>query len=272
MKRAERSTKLFSVPVFVVITAAITTLIFPWFAYLLFIGPYISSKSSEWSAFGAYYGGLVGPILSFFAFLILMVNLNRQDYQIKEQDKRIAKIDELQRVVRLEETVGGLLDALNTIVQGIYIARKNKSYRGQRAFFYLYKFALRRAYVEICHTHVSQPSFESLINPLTRDAYINFYKSHGSYVGHYFRTLYTIVKTIDTEAQTDVERTKLISWLTCRLSRFELLLLFYNGLSIFGERRFKPLIERYSLFEHMDTDYLFDWRHLEFYAKSAYGA
>jgi hypothetical protein len=54
-----------------------------------------------------------------------------------------------------------------------------------------------------------------------------------------------------------------------QLSMYELGLVFYDGLSRYGEK-FKPLIERYGLLEHLDKNLLFNKEHAKFYTDGAY--
>jgi hypothetical protein len=55
-----------------------------------------------------------------------------------------------------------------------------------------------------------------------------------------------------------------------QLSSQELLLLFYNALSDFGNEKFKPLIEEFALLKTVPQNLLIDDTHHKFYANSAY--
>ena len=108
-------------------------------------------------------------------------------------------------------------------------------------------------------------------------AYKDFYMIHGSFVGNYFRHLYRIYKLID-KAQFDTDpginteiKRSYSGIVRAQLSSFELLALFYNGLSEYGEN-FKDLIERYAVLEHMPIDVLVDNHNdLVLYKREAYG-
>ncbi|MBO6794733.1 MAG: hypothetical protein JJ895_12550 [Balneolaceae bacterium] len=54
------------------------------------------------------------------------------------------------------------------------------------------------------------------------------------------------------------------------MSRYELLLLFYNCLSDLGNKKFKPLIEKYALLKTVPKDALFSRDHLDLYDKNAF--
>lgn len=90
---------------------------------------------------------------------------------------------------------------------------------------------------------------------------------------HYFRDLYRIIKFIDESPLiTDFEdRYQYTSIVRGQLSRYELLWLFYNGLSVYGRDKFKPLIERYALLKNIREDLLVKETDKDLYAPSAYG-
>tara|TARA_R100001230_G_C5578341_1_gene98025 strand:- start:306 stop:479 length:174 start_codon:yes stop_codon:yes gene_type:complete len=48
-------------------------------------------------------------------------------------------------------------------------------------------------------------------------------------------------------------------------------MLFYNCLSQFGDKKFKPLIEEYHLLQNMPKNPLINKTHLRLYNKSAFG-
>jgi len=45
-------------------------------------------------------------------------------------------------------------------------------------------------------------------------------------------------------------------------------LLFYNGISDYGNKRFKPLLEKYKMFDQLDTELLLDEEHENLYGKA----
>lgn len=79
---------------------------------------------------------------------------------------------------------------------------------------------------------------------------------------HYFRHLYHILKFVDGADSLEIskddftERYKYASILRATLSPYELVWLFYNGISCYGNEKFKPLIERYSLLKNIREDLL----------------
>lgn len=89
---------------------------------------------------------------------------------------------------------------------------------------------------------------------------------------HYFRNLYRIIKFVDeSPLLLDIhERYQYTSIVRGQLSRYELLWLFYNGLSVYGNDKFKPLIEKYALLKNIRVELLVKNEDKDLYASSAY--
>ena len=91
---------------------------------------------------------------------------------------------------------------------------------------------------------------------IINSAYKNFYEKNQSEIGHYFRSLYNISKFIH---MSEIGDKRLYSnLLRAQLSVNEMALLFYNCLSELGCKKFKPLIEEYSLLKGIPEELLID--------------
>jgi Putative phage abortive infection protein len=99
----------------------------------------------------------------------------------------------------------------------------------------------------------------------------NFYEAKQAQLGHYYRILYHIVKLVDLSSvlMTYEDKRRYVSLLRAQLSAYELLLIFYNGISTKAVK-FKPLMETYGIFEHLDEKLLLAKSHKGFYKMSAY--
>ena len=74
---------------------------------------------------------------------------------------------------------------------------------------------------------------------------------------HYFRHLYRIYKYVDsTDLIEDNERYDYACIIRSQLSDYELVMLFYNCLTTNGRENFKPLIEKYTIFNNLRTELL----------------
>lgn len=91
---------------------------------------------------------------------------------------------------------------------------------------------------------------------------------------HYFRQLYHIMKFVaKSELIKDKDRPEYAAIVRSTLSQYGLVWLFYNGLSCYGNEKFKPLIEDFSLLKNLRSELLADGKKapkLEEYASKAY--
>jgi hypothetical protein len=117
------------------------------------------------------------------------------------------------------------------------------------------------------------------LNPyyVINDSYQELFQVYQKDLGHYFRNLYNLIKFVhnsdvkDKHVYTNIIR--------AQLSSHELLMLFYNSISNYGNEKFKPLIENYHLLKNISFGELLDQDtkystnveiHKALYAESAY--
>lgn len=85
----------------------------------------------------------------------------------------------------------------------------------------------------------------------------------------YFRLLYRILKFVRTSPLITRFEDEYTSILRATLSRYELVWLYYNGLT-YGQNKLKPLIERYAMLKNLRNDLLVQGINSEEYVESAY--
>ncbi|MCM1142514.1 MAG: putative phage abortive infection protein, partial [Muribaculum sp.] len=79
-----------------------------------------------------------------------------------------------------------------------------------------------------------------------------------TYFDHYFRHLYRIFKFVAESPLIvkEEDRYEYASMARGQLSRYELIWLYYNGLSSYGRDKFKPLIERFAILKNLRDEML----------------
>lgn len=96
-----------------------------------------------------------------------------------------------------------------------------------------------------------------LITSLGRQRLIKVYDFyfhiHQSDLGHYFRNLYHIVRYAERSNLSLEIQKQHVKILRAQLSNYEILLLAYNSLHVFG-RKFYPLIEKFELIKNLNTE------------------
>lgn len=119
----------------------------------------------------------------------------------------------------------------------------------------------------ITRIQIKEKEFESE-EDLLKESYNSFFQYYQSDLGHYFRTLYNVFKFVNNADIGGKER--YTSMIRAQLSNEELVLLFYNGISVYG-KKFKILIEQFHVFKNLNLDSLIDNKeHKNYYSLSAY--
>ena len=90
---------------------------------------------------------------------------------------------------------------------------------------------------------------EAQKNKISVATYEQWYTRNEAFIGHYLRTLYNMMRYID--EQGGEQRAMYARLVRAQLSSNELNLLFFNGLSKWGQDKMKPLIEKYALLKHL---------------------
>ena len=119
------------------------------------------------------------------------------------------------------------------------------TYKGREVFKYLF-----------CHR--TEGKLYGLSQELVSGGFESYENSYyRTFLDHYFRHFYTILKFIDgIEIMTDEEKYQYATILRATLSRYEFVLLYYNGLSSIGDEKLKPLMERYSILNNLNPSLL----------------
>lgn len=210
------------------------------------------------------FGDSFGVFTSFFSALAfggVLFTLWYQ-HQTLQQNKKDTDIR------HFESILFSLISAYNNVVQDMDIhgAETKTLFASGRDCFYRYFVKhLKPAYKRL---KVEQPNGDEL--ELANSAYGTVWLRHRHNLSHYLRFLYNIFKFIDSSELPTEFKKKYANIVRAQLSDYELLILFYNCLHKNGSQRFKPLIERYSVFNNLPNDLLLNPTHRHFYSPSAY--
>lgn len=102
-----------------------------------------------------------------------------------------------------------------------------------------------------------------------KTVYAAFYPNYQTDLGHYYRTMYHVFKFIALSCPED--KTFYAHLVRAQLSSQQLLLLFYNGMSIWGEG-FNEYVAEFSLLKHLPKELIRDQALIAFYPPKAYGS
>ena len=239
---------------------------------------YLLKDSTDRGTFGDMFGA-VNALFSGLAFVGVVFAILLQSNELKLQRKELKFTrDELKgqklqleaqnktlKKQNFENTFFELLRLQNDITNSIdLVDENNRITKGRDCFKVFYE-----RFKKLWGRNVVQFQGDSELERINK-TYLAFYEEHQSEFGHYFRSMYNIVKLVDNSPVEDKRfYTNLIR---AQLSSFELALLFYNSLSEMGSDKFKPLIEKYSLLKTVPKKSLINPReHLPLYSEGAFG-
>lgn len=216
-----------------------------------------------------------GDAAHFCGFLAQKQQLISQESELEEQAKQFKKQHDSIRLQNFENSFFQLLNLHNqNVIQMTIRVEQHCSnpseYGGRDCFRALHH---QSHYVYGASRTAEQ---HADIN-LASNFYLELYEVYEASLGHYFRTLYHVIKFVNEtdalkaeDADTDYKnRRRYTSLVRAQLSAFELEFLFYNGISANGEK-FKPLIEKFGLLENFDKKHLLHPSHESFYKKTAF--
>jgi len=234
----------------------------------------ISSHFTNWAERGTVGDtfGIINALFSGFAFAGLIVTLFMQREELKMQRQELADTrEEMKRqssefeqqnqnlaLQRFDNTFFNMMSLQQQIVEGLtlHYTTNNQHNRLQG-----------RDVFETCFCGLER--LEG-IKSIMYNRGIRGYEEFDilPLFDHYFRHLYTILKFIDNTKVFDDEKMredgqsvedakyKYTSILRSTLSSYELVLVYYNGLSKNGVEKLKPLLEKYSMLNNLASSYL----------------
>lgn len=206
--------------------------------------------------FGDVFGSL-NTLFSGLAFAGIIISIRLQSSELQETRNEMARqskqfesqANALEKQV-FENTFFQLLEFNNEIINSANIDQMTALPRGGRGV--LVNGVGRKVFKEL-HGFL----MESLLvnyDCNSGEIYEEFHVEFGDTLGHYFRNIYQIIKYIDGSVFSNQDKKYYSNLLRAQLSKFEIGLLFYNCLSVIGNEKFKPLLEKYEFFEHLADD------------------
>lgn len=254
---------------------------------------FVLSGCEERGTFGDMFGA-VGALFSGLAFAGVIVTMLQQSETLKLQRKDLrnqTEAIELQRqeiantnkelqeqnktirLQRFENTFFNMLEMQQEILKSVTVFRDylHRSYTNGE------KEELRNRDELHGHSAISKLWEDFLFarkNDKGRTNAINHFESYLSdkrYIVPYFRQIFQIVTFVDkSDNLTLDEKHRYIGIIRDTLSSDEISLIFYYVISKSDNQRYKQLIEKYALFEHIGDSVLVDPNHRGLYEDGAY--
>jgi len=185
------------------------------------------------------------------------LELNRKELELtrqemEEQTAEFEKQNETLKIQRFESTFFNMLSQFQEVVNNLKVSKEFYGGEGRDCFekTYMKNEQIEQSFNDFAHL--------SMYTIIFRNGIEGYKKSEvPKYFDHYFRLLYRILKFVnDSKVITDFdEKYEYTAMLRAMLSRYELVWLYYNGLS-YGTQKLKPLIERYAMLNNLRPELL----------------
>jgi len=281
---------LLGVLVFAVLAVFIVTGVY----VVHFWGVPLAEKGDVWGQFGDYLGGVLNPVFGFLSVFALLVALVLQTRELRLSRESLKVSQEELKASREEQAkAAGALAAQNKAIQrqsfeqtffawlGTYrqilSETQEKDKQGRAALKEMWCRELSGEnisgwddYFLEGNTSIPRTLLGLGINSL-KDATTSHYPAISRAAGEtwsllyqtceihldsFYRVLYRLLKWIDEQSPdslSDTDKWLYISIVRSQLSWIEMVFLFYNGMTERGAK-FKPLIERYALFDNLTVE------------------
>ncbi|GGF00505.1 Putative phage abortive infection protein [Chishuiella changwenlii] len=193
--------------------------------------------------------------------------LKQNRLELKNQRLEMTLQNDTLKIQKFENTFFQMLSLFHSIVNSMEIQNSMDDFinKGRESFHYLAIELDRILEYNLMYRKRRENKNEL---DIVISTYEDFYLSHKNHLSHYFRTYYHIIKLIDNTD--DIDKNRYISIARAQLSSSEQILLFYNCLHKNGREKFKPLIEKYTLFNNIDSNLLINDKIKNSYDKKAY--
>lgn len=199
--------------------------------------------------------GFANAVFSALAFAIIIVTMRMQMEELSEQRKELRLTrhvfkqqrkemkdqNRLLKQQRFETTFFRMLELHIEVVSGM-VSPKTED-KGRAAFKDLLDNMTN--WIET-RTANGNKSVAELMN-----AYDLWYENYESSIGHYFRTLYNVIKYIDDFGGDDKNKATYARLVRAQLSSNELQILAFNLLGHHGKLKFKGMADDFNLLKHV---------------------
>jgi hypothetical protein len=224
--------------------------------------------------FGGFIAGVAGIFFTGTGTFLVFLTFEQQREQFKLSQFESSFFNLLSHLELLIENISGVVQWRNIVDPSVYgrkyfyfqirelndlIHKKTEDALKNTESKY-YKIAIH--FMKDVDRDTLEPFDYKLFEEYIKELYEEFYKSRYSYLGHYFRFVYNVIKYVD-ESQLSYEyKKKYVGLIQAQMTSDELGLIFYNGIGKYGNEKLFPLLEKYAFLSNIDkrvlifSDYL----------------
>ena len=209
---------------------------------------------------GDTFGGIMGPFIAILAAWLTYKAFLMQ-YEANQKIKRDSDISRFEtnffQLLTLQQKITEDLILYTEVVDdnnninGLSLPLKHVMLRGREAIRQIYDKGKTENKLKLGNLYIS---YGGVLSNIENQGYNYMAQNEDlSFLDNYFRHMYRIIKYVDDAKPlfTLDRRYNYVCLLRAQLSDYELGLVFYNCLSDNGKEKFKPLAEKYALFNNI---------------------
>ncbi|MCX0422069.1 putative phage abortive infection protein [Aeromonas veronii] len=237
---------------------------------LNYIANSLLEKGESWGQFGDFLGGVLNPIFTLMTFFGVIITIALQKLELRAAREEYKKSADALTTQAFENTFFNMLNLQQKIVSDLELNPNDlkipdrtiinrKLFMGQSTSGEL---AIDRSNAR---DYKGRHSFGGCLELLkylsggpqdTFNLYRHIQTEHNHIFGHYFRSLYRIIKFINDHPYIEAsDRLNYASILRAQLSRDELSLILLNCMDdMVDSGEFRKLLNKYHMLEHIDID------------------
>jgi hypothetical protein len=251
----------------IAIVFGVTGLLSPFIPkYILNIHQY-----PELGNLGDWWGGTSAMFIAIAGIILLVLNYLSQKNELELTRNEFKTQNQTLKIQRFENTFFHLVSLYNKIVALLYysseeiqsIMKKNlmindTAVSGREFFSEAYHWLKSRMYDTPKESYNNE--YEAV-----KDIYNHFFRRNKKYFEHYFNTISEILKYVANSPDiNEIQKKFYMGIFKAQLSNYELIFLFYHGISNYSDG-IKEILEDFKFLKNIDEGLIFKIEHLKFY-------
>lgn len=229
---------------------------------------------SQTGTFGDSWGALTSlfSALGFFGVLWTLKTQNESIRRVEKENNR-KEINNIRR--DFENSFFNMLNLLQVIINDMRVKNKitkDVKAEGRAIFLYFFKFfkseMIRKGCFRVSNKDSEQIKFRMV--EVIGNQYTQHFQDKSQNLSHYYRFLFNTFKFIDDAEIDDESKKKYANILRAQISNYELIMLFYNSLSVDGEK-FRYYFAKYEILDNLPVYKLVYKNHVILVDKKCWG-
>lgn len=224
------------------------------------VWPFEGMTAEDRGMFGDSWGAFTS-VFSALGFCGILWTIHLQIAATKRIEQDSVRRDESERLRDFENSFFNMLTILQTIIKDMRVGGDSKKINKEgRSVFTHYYVGLRKFHnknnISNNINSIDEKEFSlQKEKSLMVSSFEIYFKGRSGNFSHYYRYLYNIFRFIDESGIDGENKIKYARILRAQISNYELIILFYNGLSKHGAN-FLTYFKKYHLFDNLPTDKL----------------